>query len=545
MKTWLPDAVPHDDMGRIEYPKDFPRPTEALAMLAGTVATFAQVAGIRDYPKDQYGWLLVKPSPDSRLIYVSNSTGDDRNDGLLESTPKKSIAAGRALLRDGFPDWLLLREGDAWLDEPIQLDGLRGRSETEPMVVSSYGKGKRPRILNLTRPGINWSFTGAQGTLAHIAILGIELEASTDPKFWVDGGSRFPAINVITNGPLPGLHIEDCVTHGFNGGPLIQPYSAAARLSPLGSRVRLVRNYFLDPTYIGPVNGPACAYLREIDGYLFEGNWVGSRAAHIALGYTPPSEGLYACESAPGAESCIRNGVVIGNGFLHCNSAANMRSGPTICQENYTIGCSMHLNFGIGYWVHRGWVFCSGNLGEGSKYAVNIHGSGNVPVQWFIHAMVEPSATVQIATDFGRYADDGRGDTCRAIAVEGAETVIIEFNATDGWESGKQPGWTQELVRVNGAKRIFYGGNTNVIYGNTEPGLLTDNNCPVTITAPNPVVRISQGLAEKPASPNRESYVDWALRVNRRGSRFLVDPKNYANEQCPVASPKVGQTPAA
>lgn len=58
------------------------------------------------------GWTVFVPSSDTRTIYVSSSTGNDSNNGLSESTPKRTIAAGKSLLRNGYPDWLLLKCGD-------------------------------------------------------------------------------------------------------------------------------------------------------------------------------------------------------------------------------------------------------------------------------------------------------------------------------------------------------------------------------------------------------------------------------------------------
>src|SRR6266478_3333053 len=55
---------------------------------------------------DANGWTLVTPSPDSRIIYVSSSTGNDANSGLSRFAPLKTIAKGESLLRDGMPDWL-------------------------------------------------------------------------------------------------------------------------------------------------------------------------------------------------------------------------------------------------------------------------------------------------------------------------------------------------------------------------------------------------------------------------------------------------------
>ena len=58
------------------------------------------------------GWTNLAPSSDSRIIYVSSVLGADTNSGLSEASPKRTLAAAVSLLRDGYPDWLLLRRGD-------------------------------------------------------------------------------------------------------------------------------------------------------------------------------------------------------------------------------------------------------------------------------------------------------------------------------------------------------------------------------------------------------------------------------------------------
>src|SRR5688500_5144604 len=89
--------------------------------------------------QDGGGWTVVMPSADSRVIHVSSSAGDDANTGS-ESSPVKTLARGRGLLRDGMPDHLLLKRGDVWYES---LGGTRwslsGRDADEPMYLGAYG----------------------------------------------------------------------------------------------------------------------------------------------------------------------------------------------------------------------------------------------------------------------------------------------------------------------------------------------------------------------------------------------------------------------
>src|SRR3954470_8713139 len=91
------------------------------------------------------GWTQFSPSGDSRLIYVSTS-GNDSNSGLNSWEPKRTIAAGADLLRDGYPDWLLLRSGETW-NETLPGWGKGGRSASEPMRVAVFGGTQRATLL--------------------------------------------------------------------------------------------------------------------------------------------------------------------------------------------------------------------------------------------------------------------------------------------------------------------------------------------------------------------------------------------------------------
>lgn len=107
---------------------------------------------------DESGWSIITPSDDTRLIYVSSSNGDDetaefyaRRDlvsieepGLIK--PFKTIEAAYLNVREGYPDWILLRRGDTWeVHEHLQMK--TGRSISERSVITSYGTDpRRPMI---------------------------------------------------------------------------------------------------------------------------------------------------------------------------------------------------------------------------------------------------------------------------------------------------------------------------------------------------------------------------------------------------------------
>jgi len=111
-------------------------------------------------PVDAGGWSVLKPSSDSRLIYVSQDGDDatakpyspsDKEVGADPFKPTqpikayKTIAVAMRQMRAQHPDWLLLRRGDTWKEVLGTLPS--GRNGREPAVVCAYGTGvQRPVI---------------------------------------------------------------------------------------------------------------------------------------------------------------------------------------------------------------------------------------------------------------------------------------------------------------------------------------------------------------------------------------------------------------
>ena len=153
---------------------------------------------------DDSGWSAPTPSLDSRLIYVSSSTGSDSNSGLTEALPKATIAAGRPLLRNGMPDYLCLKKGDTF-HEPLGPNWqLSGRSMDEPMVICAYGTGARPVIDS----GDASSFWVWNANVSNIAITGLSLTPSTY-------NGSFEPVGIAFYHRCTDILIEDCAIIGY------------------------------------------------------------------------------------------------------------------------------------------------------------------------------------------------------------------------------------------------------------------------------------------------------------------------------------------
>jgi hypothetical protein len=145
------------------------------------------------------GWTVFEAAADTSIYYVSSATGDDAYSGLSPEWdgtdgPKATAAAGIALLQDGQPDWLLFRRGDVWVDETLGNWSISGRSESEPVIIGSYGDStERPRFEVSNTWLITHGGGGASEQRSHVRILGVHVfmysKDPDDPRFTGFGGS--------------------------------------------------------------------------------------------------------------------------------------------------------------------------------------------------------------------------------------------------------------------------------------------------------------------------------------------------------------------
>jgi len=153
---------------------------------------------------DENGYTTFDLSADSRVVYVSSSEGDDSNDGLSPSRAVASVTKGASLVRDGFPDFLLLKRGDRWRNEHLGRFK-SGRSNDERLVVSSYGDSVERPVLEISKHLID---DGGR-SINNIALVGLEVysykQEPNTADFTGDGthGLRF------VNDPDDNVLIED------------------------------------------------------------------------------------------------------------------------------------------------------------------------------------------------------------------------------------------------------------------------------------------------------------------------------------------------
>lgn len=163
-------------------------------------------------PTDDF-WTALPLAPDAREVYVSSSLGNDQWSGLSPNTPVRTLARGYQLLRDHFPDRMLLRRGDVWVGESLGTWEKSGRSPVYPMVIESYGvNSERPLIL--PDNGIGFQTKVAVPT-RHIAIVGIALRP-LDPL----APDNTVGLRWLSSGG--GFLLEDCYVELFKDNITIQ-----------------------------------------------------------------------------------------------------------------------------------------------------------------------------------------------------------------------------------------------------------------------------------------------------------------------------------
>ncbi len=221
------------------------------------------------------GWTTLNKSSDTRVIYVSSSQGNDNNNGLSSDTPVRTMARGYELMRNGMPDWLLLKRGDKFRGRWYWSKS--GRSATEPMVISAYGSGPRPQILPVG-DGSTPFRKDRNKNIQHIWMVSLDFYndyADPNSPTYHHGTASFYAIQarLQSNDFL----VEDCKLSFYQQSTDFENNFGKV------TNVRFRRNVITDAYSTG---SHGCGlFLAQVEGLVIEGNvfdhngWNGQVAA--------------------------------------------------------------------------------------------------------------------------------------------------------------------------------------------------------------------------------------------------------------------------
>jgi hypothetical protein len=317
------------------------------------------------------GWTQFTPSADTQAIYVSSSIGDDSNNGLWPGPPgyvygtgeppygytvpagtgngpKRTIGAATQLLRDGYPDWLLLMKGDTFNEgfaDTSPIHGywiLHGRSATERMVISSYGATGAPRPI--IDSGWNNCFTTwNQAWQGHwmdsLALVSLHLTCDADNAAGQRGANRGIQLFGASNNCI----IEDCKIENFQSNIVLFAFSNAVLENCIIRRNIIANAYNNGGTNSGGL------YASEESGLLVEEN-IFDHNGWLDTGPPPPNpdwfnRNIYLQNLSDIPVNHI-NPIVRGN-IIYGTDGLQQRPGG-VCDNNLFIANGINLSFGSG-----------------------------------------------------------------------------------------------------------------------------------------------------------------------------------------------------
>lgn len=204
-----------------------------LIAFVATMCTYAQTSLLRD----EEGWTVFKPHTDTKIIYVSSSTGNDDSGKVYNPTaseigkdpfnptdkikPFKTINAAYKASRNSKPDWILLKRNDIWYES---LQARNGLSDDAPFLVASYGDGKnRPLLKTGEKHGIQYCCKNFN----NVAFVDLEFYAhtrnpETEEYTGPDGSSGF-SFYVGEDFTGQGLLIEGCLFRFYSSNVIQGP----------------------------------------------------------------------------------------------------------------------------------------------------------------------------------------------------------------------------------------------------------------------------------------------------------------------------------
>lgn len=231
------------------------------AAVSETTNATCQVTVEQTTDPNSEGWTVVTPSEDTRVVYVSSSLGSNSNDGLSPEMPVKTIGRGAQLVRNGYPDHLLLKRGDQWTDETLG-DFKGGRSATEPLVLSYYGdEGDRP-LIRASHEFINHNgHVRSNLSLIGLSIVSYRMDPS-DPAY---DGTTATTLRLVGGGD--NILIEDCRLQYVQ--LIVQSYEGDVYRNFRLRRSILIDNYALGTT-TGNDARPQGLFANGVEGLLIE-----------------------------------------------------------------------------------------------------------------------------------------------------------------------------------------------------------------------------------------------------------------------------------
>lgn len=301
------------------------------------------------------GWTIFTATPDpanngTRIIYVSNSSGDDKNCGYKPDLtgpgcpagfnhtpptggthgPKKTISAGAGLIRDGKPDWLLLRRGDTWnLSDTFSISW-NGPNASEKILISSYPDTSIGQtIKNSARPKITVPIPNQKhgiGCSSHSNVAIVDLHVEGINGVDIDYGCGI-LVQDSTN-----ILVEGCYSYNFMQGMAVQWCTNAL----------IRRNVVHKANNTGLYHNDGVNNIYEENifyhiGAALQGTGKSGHGFYCSQGTNPDPDNLI-----------LRRNIVSDSHF----NAFDLRASPILCEDNFVARCKNAADIGGG----PGWI---------------------------------------------------------------------------------------------------------------------------------------------------------------------------------------------
>lgn len=222
------------------------------------------------------GWTQFTASTSTRIIYVSDTDGNDATAIYYSASsplvganpflpigailPYKTLSAARAQLRNGFPDWILFKKGDVFVNQSFGNTTLYGQNRTAPMLIGSYGSNpNRPRILT----GVSTFLNLVGSSASFLAVVGIYAEPHTR------GTTGFDPDGISVVIPYNSILIEDCHFNKFFDHLVSQEYPYTPSVVTQ-SNLKVRRSTFSYAYKIGSSGNANACFIASVDTLLFE-----------------------------------------------------------------------------------------------------------------------------------------------------------------------------------------------------------------------------------------------------------------------------------
>ena len=253
------------------FPGEYFFPRNILAKALPLIVTLVSIvptltfSAPLDLQKDADGWTNFSPSVDSRIVYISSSSGDDSTctyhlpnsvgpDVFNPSTATACATYKKALtlVREGYPDWILFKRGEIFtIDKAGSQSSLwavvptSGRGAAEPSLTGAYGTTGASPVIQIDI-GVGQALRIQRALPNWIAIVGLDFYSftrdSSNASYAAPTGNQLGLYiydGNYTTDTYNGLLIEGCKFRFFDDNMITSTEIAIPDLT-------LRRNLFID-----------------------------------------------------------------------------------------------------------------------------------------------------------------------------------------------------------------------------------------------------------------------------------------------------------